>query len=173
MPVREAVSSLPVPEATATGGVARTAQAPRAAPQSLRLRVVAHVDVALQGCALRRLPLLTYKICRIMRAQASAAIWLPGFPATAFRRRPGSLHHFAFKASSRAEVDALHVEPQRIGATRAARRFRPTRPRLTERSKAAVGDVRRNEFVPIDNDPGRAENLSLPSGTALLVLLVL
>jgi hypothetical protein len=37
MPVREAVSSLPMPEATATGGVARTAQAPRAAPQCLWL----------------------------------------------------------------------------------------------------------------------------------------
>lgn len=33
------------------------------------------------------------------------------------RRRPGALHHLAFKAGSRAEVDALHVELQRIGAT--------------------------------------------------------
>jgi catechol 2,3-dioxygenase-like lactoylglutathione lyase family enzyme len=33
------------------------------------------------------------------------------------RRRPGSLHHLAFKAGSRAEVDALHIELLRIGAT--------------------------------------------------------
>ena len=33
------------------------------------------------------------------------------------RRRPGSLHHLAFRAPSRAEVNRLHVELQRIGAT--------------------------------------------------------
>ena len=33
------------------------------------------------------------------------------------RRKPGSLHHLAFKAASRADVDRLHVELQRIGAT--------------------------------------------------------
>lgn len=33
------------------------------------------------------------------------------------RRRPGALHHLAFRASSRAEIDALHVELQRLGAT--------------------------------------------------------
>ena len=33
------------------------------------------------------------------------------------RRKPGSIHHVAFKASSRAEVDQLHEELQRIGAT--------------------------------------------------------
>jgi catechol 2,3-dioxygenase-like lactoylglutathione lyase family enzyme len=33
------------------------------------------------------------------------------------RRKPGSLHHLAFKASSRAEVDKLHLELKRIGAT--------------------------------------------------------
>lgn len=32
------------------------------------------------------------------------------------RRKPGSLHHLAFKAASRAEVDRLHLELQRIGA---------------------------------------------------------
>ncbi|MBI4346922.1 MAG: VOC family protein [Elusimicrobia bacterium] len=32
------------------------------------------------------------------------------------RRRPGSLHHLAFRAASRAEVDRLHVELARIGA---------------------------------------------------------
>jgi catechol 2,3-dioxygenase-like lactoylglutathione lyase family enzyme len=33
------------------------------------------------------------------------------------RRKPGALHHLAFKASSRAEVDRLHSELKRIGAT--------------------------------------------------------
>jgi catechol 2,3-dioxygenase-like lactoylglutathione lyase family enzyme len=44
-------------------------------------------------------------------------------PRTAFvddtmnRRRPGALHHLAFKATSRAEVDRLHSELKSIGAT--------------------------------------------------------
>ena len=44
-------------------------------------------------------------------------------PRTAFaaeaihRRRPGSLHHLAFRAESRAEVDRLHEELKAIGAT--------------------------------------------------------
>lgn len=33
------------------------------------------------------------------------------------RRRPGSLHHLAFRAESRAEVDRLYVEVEAIGAT--------------------------------------------------------
>jgi catechol 2,3-dioxygenase-like lactoylglutathione lyase family enzyme len=33
------------------------------------------------------------------------------------RRRPGALHHLAFRAASRAEVDHLHVALQSIGAT--------------------------------------------------------
>jgi len=33
------------------------------------------------------------------------------------RRKPGALHHLAFKAESRAEVDRLHVELKKIGAT--------------------------------------------------------
>ena len=33
------------------------------------------------------------------------------------RRRPGSLHHLAFRADSRAEVDRLHSELVRIDAT--------------------------------------------------------
>ena len=32
------------------------------------------------------------------------------------RRRPGALHHLAFKVESRAEVDRLHIELLRIGA---------------------------------------------------------
>jgi catechol 2,3-dioxygenase-like lactoylglutathione lyase family enzyme len=43
-------------------------------------------------------------------------------PRTAFakdtinRRKPGALHHLAFKAESRAEVDRLHAELKKIGA---------------------------------------------------------
>ena len=33
------------------------------------------------------------------------------------RRKPGAVHHLAFKAESRAEVDRLHVELKKIGAT--------------------------------------------------------
>ena len=33
------------------------------------------------------------------------------------RRKPGALHHLAFKAASRAEVDKLHAELKDIGAT--------------------------------------------------------
>jgi catechol 2,3-dioxygenase-like lactoylglutathione lyase family enzyme len=33
------------------------------------------------------------------------------------RRKPGALHHLAFKAESRAEVDRLHCELKAIGAT--------------------------------------------------------
>ena len=36
---------------------------------------------------------------------------------TVNRRRPGALHHLAFKAKSRAEVDRLHIELKEIGAT--------------------------------------------------------
>ena len=32
------------------------------------------------------------------------------------RRKPGALHHLAFKADSRAEVDRLHLELKAIGA---------------------------------------------------------
>jgi catechol 2,3-dioxygenase-like lactoylglutathione lyase family enzyme len=33
------------------------------------------------------------------------------------RRRPGALHHLAFRATSRAEVDELHSQLKEIGAT--------------------------------------------------------
>lgn len=36
---------------------------------------------------------------------------------TVHRRKPGSLHHLAFKAESRAEVNRLYAELQNIGAT--------------------------------------------------------
>jgi catechol 2,3-dioxygenase-like lactoylglutathione lyase family enzyme len=35
---------------------------------------------------------------------------------TVHRRRPGALHHLAFRASSRTEVDGLHRELVKIGA---------------------------------------------------------
>jgi catechol 2,3-dioxygenase-like lactoylglutathione lyase family enzyme len=42
----------------------------------------------------------------------------PAFAGDAVhRRKPGALHHLAFKAESRAEVDRLHAELKRIGAT--------------------------------------------------------
>jgi catechol 2,3-dioxygenase-like lactoylglutathione lyase family enzyme len=37
--------------------------------------------------------------------------------AVVHRRRPGSLHHLAFRAESRAEVDRLYREVEAIGAT--------------------------------------------------------
>ena len=33
------------------------------------------------------------------------------------RRKPGALHHLAFRAASRAEVDRLHLDIKAIGAT--------------------------------------------------------
>jgi catechol 2,3-dioxygenase-like lactoylglutathione lyase family enzyme len=36
---------------------------------------------------------------------------------TVNRRKPGALHHLAFRATSRAEVDRLHLELKAIGAT--------------------------------------------------------
>ena len=53
-------------------------------------------------------PLLGFAISSPRSAVASDAI---------HRRRPGAIHHLAFKAASRAEVDRLHAELQRIGAT--------------------------------------------------------
>jgi catechol 2,3-dioxygenase-like lactoylglutathione lyase family enzyme len=52
-------------------------------------------------------PLLGFAISSPRSAVASDAI---------HRRRPGAVHHLAFKAASRAEVDRLHAELQRIGA---------------------------------------------------------
>lgn len=36
---------------------------------------------------------------------------------TIHRRKPGALHHLAFRAASRAEVDTLHAQLKEIGAT--------------------------------------------------------
>jgi catechol 2,3-dioxygenase-like lactoylglutathione lyase family enzyme len=52
-------------------------------------------------------PLLTFAINSPRKAFVSEAI---------NRRKPGALHHLAFKAESRAEVDRLHLELKAIGA---------------------------------------------------------
>jgi catechol 2,3-dioxygenase-like lactoylglutathione lyase family enzyme len=52
-------------------------------------------------------PLLAFAITSPRTAFATDAI---------HRRKPGALHHLAFKAESRAEVDRLHSELQKIGA---------------------------------------------------------
>ena len=52
-------------------------------------------------------PLLDFAITSPRRAFVSDAI---------HRRKPGALHHLAFKAESRAEVDRLHLELKAIGA---------------------------------------------------------
>jgi len=53
-------------------------------------------------------PRLAFAITSPRRAFANDAI---------HRRKPGALHHLAFRAASRAEVDALHVAVKAIGAT--------------------------------------------------------
>ena len=53
-------------------------------------------------------PRLGFAITSPLRAFASEAI---------NRRKPGALHHLAFRARSRADVDRLHLELQAIGAT--------------------------------------------------------
>ena len=52
-------------------------------------------------------PQLAFAITSPRRAFVSDAI---------NRRKPGALHHLAFKAESRAEVDRLHLELKAIGA---------------------------------------------------------
>jgi len=53
-------------------------------------------------------PLLAFAITSPRAAFAGDAV---------HRRKPGALHHLAFKAVSRAEVDTLHLELKSIGAT--------------------------------------------------------
>ena len=53
-------------------------------------------------------PRLGFAITSPLRAFADEAI---------NRRKPGALHHLAFRASSRAEVDRLHEQVKAIGAT--------------------------------------------------------
>ncbi len=52
-------------------------------------------------------PLLLFAICSPREAFKNDII---------HRRKPGALHHLAFKASSREEVDKLYVEIKEIGA---------------------------------------------------------
>ena len=52
-------------------------------------------------------PLLAFAITSPRKAFAADKI---------HRRKPGSLHHLAFKAESRAEVDRLYADLQQIGA---------------------------------------------------------
>ncbi len=53
-------------------------------------------------------PLLGFSITSPLEVYADEAI---------NRRKPGALHHLAFRAPSRAEVDRLHVAVELIGAT--------------------------------------------------------
>jgi catechol 2,3-dioxygenase-like lactoylglutathione lyase family enzyme len=53
-------------------------------------------------------PLLAFAITSPRKAFADDTI---------HRRKPGALHHLAFKAESRAEVDRLYSELRQIGAT--------------------------------------------------------
>jgi catechol 2,3-dioxygenase-like lactoylglutathione lyase family enzyme len=53
-------------------------------------------------------PRLSFAITSPLRAFAGEAV---------NRRKPGALHHLAFRAGSRADVDRLHEELQNIGAT--------------------------------------------------------
>jgi catechol 2,3-dioxygenase-like lactoylglutathione lyase family enzyme len=53
-------------------------------------------------------PRMSFAITSPLRAFAGEAI---------NRRKPGALHHLAFRAASRAEVDRLHLELKAIGAT--------------------------------------------------------
>jgi catechol 2,3-dioxygenase-like lactoylglutathione lyase family enzyme len=102
--------------------------------------VIDHIQITVQDMAVavpfydKLLPLLGFSL----QSKASAVIDVHEFhvveyihprlafaitsPRSAFqnqtvhRRRPGALHHLAFRAPSRAEVDRLFDELQRIGA---------------------------------------------------------
>ena len=103
--------------------------------------IVDHIEITVRDLDVaaafydRVLPLLGYDLKRRSRATIAAhdkevvsyeyprlgfAITSPrqAFAAeTVHRRRPGALHHLAFRAASRAEVDRLHGELVAIGAT--------------------------------------------------------
>ena len=103
--------------------------------------VLDHIEITVRDMAVampfydRLLPLLGFDLTRRSEAvigahekhvvsyehpRLSIAITSPleAFAAEAMnRRKPGALHHLAFRASSRAEVDRLHLELQAIGAT--------------------------------------------------------
>jgi len=69
------------------------------------------VDATIEGHELRVLdythPRLGFTISSPRSAFAGDSI---------HRRKPGALHHLAFKAESRAEVDRMHTELMKIGA---------------------------------------------------------
>ena len=73
-----------------------------------------HIEITVKDMAAavpfydRLLPLLGFAITSPRRAFAGETI---------NRRKPGALHHLAFRATSRAEVDRLHLEIKAIGAT--------------------------------------------------------
>jgi catechol 2,3-dioxygenase-like lactoylglutathione lyase family enzyme len=95
---------------------------------------VKNLDVA-EAFYDRFLPLLGFDIKRKVRADIEAhdfSVIEYTHPSLAFaitsprkafqndaihRRKPGALHHLAFKAGSRIEVDRLHVALKKIGAT--------------------------------------------------------
>ena len=103
--------------------------------------IIDHIEITVRDLDVaaafydRVLPLLGYDLKRRSRATIAAhdkevvsyehprlgfAITSPrqAFAAeTVHRRRPGALHHLAFRAASRAEVDRLHGELVAIGAT--------------------------------------------------------
>jgi catechol 2,3-dioxygenase-like lactoylglutathione lyase family enzyme len=75
-------------------------------------------DIQNKGCAVideHEFHVVEYKHPQLAFAITSPR---PAFAAdTINRRKPGALHHLAFKAESRVEVDRLHSELKSIGAT--------------------------------------------------------
>ena len=60
-----------------------------------------------------------FQVVEYPHSRLAFAITSPRAPfagETIHRRKPGALHHLAFRAESRAEVDRLHPELVRIGA---------------------------------------------------------
>ncbi len=102
--------------------------------------IVDHIQITVKDMAVampfydRLMPLLGFDLQRRVEATIAAhdfhvveyvhpqLIFAITSPRAAFaddtihRRKPGALHHLAFRAESRAEVDRLHVELQEIGA---------------------------------------------------------
>jgi len=75
-------------------------------------------DLQKKGSAVikeHELHVVEYKHQRLIIAISSPRSAFAG--DTVHRRKPGALHHLAFKAESRAEVDRLHDQLKGIGAT--------------------------------------------------------
>ena len=103
--------------------------------------IIDHIEITVQDMSIavpfydRLLPLLGFAVqtrgAAVIEAHEKQVVWYEhprlGFtitsPRKAFatdpinRRKPGALHHLAFKAASRAEVDRLHAALKEIGAT--------------------------------------------------------